>query len=495
VQIPEPGQVIRTKKMSMEGKVERLGQNRAGYEEVFFRTADGRLMKTPLDNVIVIEKLEDEDDEIMEDAAGLLAQYKKIISESRFEYDKKSGGMKQNNEDPDQRHGLYIDGKLVKTLSTKDQAENTKKRDPRFNSAEIRKIAEGGMGGINRCAPAQDVSHEHDLEDVYDKWKGDTVKVKEAGPYAHLFDKMVEASFTDILNRQHAEKPKPRQEQPIDIKYHSWTIRYRPPKKPGRAVPWQVMDRNNEIKKSGEAANEKEAVAAAQDWVNAGGDATNQQSTKSVTIDFNVDFAKEFGMQFYATITNDNSMPALLISLEPQPELKKSHIRTQKEKQKEGTTNLPCISLSAKESNDAGLRANGRYALGGNQNPGEDIMIYPLIFQSTVLDKGDRHKLGEPGLTVATSREMEEGVVNEISKSTLGSYIKKASADVADRSNMAGWKAGTQNSKYNTSDESPKETQRHAGIGRAVDKLSKSKQMPKSMNSRDDVEDVDYRDA
>ena len=171
--------------------------------------------------------------------------------------------------------------------------------------------------------------------------------------------------------------------------------------------------------------------------------------------------------------------------MEKHPQLKTSHNRAH------GESSLPCLGLTAKEANAAGLQANGRYVLGANQNPGEDIMIFPLIYQSTVQDKNEKQRLGKPGLTVATSREP----VNEISKSTLGSYIKKASADVADRSNMAGWKAGTQNSKYNTSDESPKETQRHAGIGRAVDKLSKSKQMPKSMNSRDDVEDVDYRDA
>lgn len=39
-------------------------------------------------------------------------------------------------------------------------------------------VKEGGMGGINRCAPAQDVSYEKILNDVTDKWKGQTVKVK-----------------------------------------------------------------------------------------------------------------------------------------------------------------------------------------------------------------------------------------------------------------------------------------------------------------------------
>lgn len=97
---PEPGDNIRTKKMSMEGKVERIGQNAAGYEEVFFRIADGRLMKTPVDNVIVVEKLADEDIEM-----------------------------------------------------------------------------EGSMGGINRSAPAQDVSYEHVLDDVYESWNSEKKRV------------------------------------------------------------------------------------------------------------------------------------------------------------------------------------------------------------------------------------------------------------------------------------------------------------------------------
>ena len=104
------------------------------------------------------------------------------INESKFEYDKKTGSMKKNDEDPDQRHGLYIDGKLVKTYATKEQADNIKKRESRFKDATVKKIAEGMMGGLNRCAPAQDVSYENILNDVHDKWKGQTVRVDELSP-------------------------------------------------------------------------------------------------------------------------------------------------------------------------------------------------------------------------------------------------------------------------------------------------------------------------
>lgn len=39
-------------------------------------------------------------------------------------------------------------------------------------------VEEGGQGGINRAAPAYDVSFEKVLDDVYDAWKGQKVKVK-----------------------------------------------------------------------------------------------------------------------------------------------------------------------------------------------------------------------------------------------------------------------------------------------------------------------------
>ena len=92
--IPEQGDVIRTKKMQMEGKVERLGKNRAGYDEVFFRVGDGRLMVTPLSNVVVVEKLADEEMDVMEEiidevSTELLAKYKTAAGKSASEADKR----------------------------------------------------------------------------------------------------------------------------------------------------------------------------------------------------------------------------------------------------------------------------------------------------------------------------------------------------------------------------------------------------------------------
>lgn len=156
-QVPEPGNNIRTKKNKMEGKVERISRT-----EVFFRLADGRLMKTPMNNVIVIEKLADEDDGIMEDRVDeisneVLTKYKAAAGKAATAADK-AGDIKTGNK----RFSGIVQ-------ATKKQFANDAKKT----------VQEGGMGGVNRCAPSNDVSYQDILNDVTDKWKGDTVKVNE----------------------------------------------------------------------------------------------------------------------------------------------------------------------------------------------------------------------------------------------------------------------------------------------------------------------------
>jgi len=79
----------------------------------------------------------------------LMADYEQFIAEGKVVYDKKTASMKSDTTDSDQRHGLYINGKLVKTCNTKDEASNTKKRDPKFKTATIKKIAEGSTMKAN----------------------------------------------------------------------------------------------------------------------------------------------------------------------------------------------------------------------------------------------------------------------------------------------------------------------------------------------------------
>ena len=155
-EIPEPGDVIRTKKMQMQGKVEKLGKNRAGYDEVFFRVDDGRLMVTPLSNVIVIEKLADEENSMMEDrvdeiSTELLAKYKTAAGKDASAADK-SGDFARGNK----RFSGIV--KATKKQFSNDSKKNTK---------------EGTMGGINRSAPAVDVSYEKVLDEVRAQWEAE----------------------------------------------------------------------------------------------------------------------------------------------------------------------------------------------------------------------------------------------------------------------------------------------------------------------------------
>ena len=211
-------------------------------------------------------------------------------------------------------------------------------------------------------------------------------------------------AFADILGKQEKEtqaaKPKAKV---VDIDFHGWTIKYR------NTSPseWMIIDKKGSVKKKGESPTPKDAVADAESFIKGGG-GTKQQATSNVTIDFNVDFAKEFasdGETFYATIDQDNGMPMLIFSTSPQQGLKRSHIRTQAGKVTSGTTKLPMISMSPGESNIMGLQPNGRYTLGDKISVDDTTAMFPLIFQGQVQGKGDMMKLGRPGLTVAHNRD------------------------------------------------------------------------------------------
>ena len=91
---------------------------------------------------------------------------KEFLNEARVEYDKKTGRMGINHDDPDQRHGLYLNGKLVKTYDTREQAENMKKRSPMYKDATIKKIAESKVG--------KDKEAEFRLNHEIDKQEDDT---------------------------------------------------------------------------------------------------------------------------------------------------------------------------------------------------------------------------------------------------------------------------------------------------------------------------------
>lgn len=148
-EMPEAGDTIRTNKSEMDGKVDRIEGN-----VVFFRIADGRLMKTGLNNVTVVQKLADGDSEIMEDELDevsneLLAKYKTAAGKSASAADKQG----------DYKTGDKRFKGIVK--ATNKQFDNDAKK---------RQTKEGSMGGINRSAPSNDVSYEKMLDEVYGKW-------------------------------------------------------------------------------------------------------------------------------------------------------------------------------------------------------------------------------------------------------------------------------------------------------------------------------------
>jgi len=217
-EIPERGDTIRTNKTSMDGKVESV--NESG--EVFFRIADGRLMKTHCNNVTVVEKLADENNEVMENqellelSNELLTKYKTSAADASRAADamgdiktsnkRFSGVVKATNKQfandakkavaavseeasPEQivanlgipAKGVpyinaLIQGKikfndlpqLVRMALYKkfdgmptDQNQNI---SPELLNVLKKAVAEGSMGGINRSRPAQDVSYEHVLD-------------------------------------------------------------------------------------------------------------------------------------------------------------------------------------------------------------------------------------------------------------------------------------------------------------------------------------------
>jgi hypothetical protein len=85
-----------------------------------------------------------------------LAEHRlKTLEEGKVEYNKKTGQMSRNNDDPDQRHGLYLNGKLIKTVDGADAAKNLKARDPKFKNATIKKIAEARLDPKNIATLSQ----------------------------------------------------------------------------------------------------------------------------------------------------------------------------------------------------------------------------------------------------------------------------------------------------------------------------------------------------
>lgn len=62
------------------------------------------------------------------------------VNETNYRFSSKTGQMEKDDSDPDQRHGIFINNKLVQTYNTKDEADNAVKYDKRFASGIVKKI-------------------------------------------------------------------------------------------------------------------------------------------------------------------------------------------------------------------------------------------------------------------------------------------------------------------------------------------------------------------
>jgi hypothetical protein len=412
--------------------------------------------------VIVVEKLADEDEEMMEEivdevSTELLAKYKTAAGKDASAADK-AGDYKRG----DKRFSGII-------KATKKQFAN-----------DAKPKTEGTMGGINRSRPAQDVSYQHVLDrnpktahsrvvgedtilnDVMEKWQhvnelsvdkmraykqkaasSDSFKTRplrklaksvqgvnqatqkintktgnrvgQKNTYEERLSEFVEAydpdEFKDILGKQEQEKkaaqgPAKTKIVPLDQKGR-WNVRYQVPTKELQQIRWQVLDghKNNDIAHEGTAMSDRDAVTKAQEWVD------NRSSrlaatTKNSTLDFNAKFLEQIsqGDTFYATIDEYDGKPALIYSLEPNDDLKlkKSTPRSSK-------TNLPGIPVSASLANKFNLIAHARYTFDPRIEYGNGVYIFPLVYDSSAESKTDRKYLKEPGFTVGTSdRSVDE---------------------------------------------------------------------------------------
>jgi hypothetical protein len=387
-EIPEVGDVIRTKRNEMEGKVESISGN-----EVFFRIDDGRLMKTPVTNVITITKLADCDAPMMEAELNEISRevhskYKKT-NEAKFEFDKKTGGMKKDDSDPDQRHGLYLNGKLSKTYNTKQEADNVKKRDPKYKEATVKKIAEGSMGGINRV-PNLALKYDKVLDEVKDRWKEEK-SLGEAD------------EFGKILKKQHAEKNAPSKKKTDEQEYNGWTIRWElVPKAKGAPYKWITWNKKRDpsTAKSGESPSATQAYQDATAFINAGAGEEKKFTSSHALIDFNADFSRQIvpkGITFYVNIDDGH----LLLSTLPA----KGFTKASKRAQIGGSEQFWSAPISTREATAQGLIPNGRYILGNKQELDENTDMYELQFQNVAQSSKDKVRMGAPGLIIATPRD------------------------------------------------------------------------------------------
>lgn len=212
----------------------------------------------------------------------------------------------------------------------------------------------------------------------------------------------------------------------LPLSNKNFTLHYRPQTSNLQPLKWIIKDvRKDEIKHEGSSADLKVAQHDAEEWL--ASKSGMQTSTNHVTVNFNASFAKAFaedGETLYCDIWEG---PTILVSTEPQKGFKKTVIRTPEHSRTAGAALLPVMGISPSEANSVGLDGNSRYTLGPQQDMGNDVYAYDLIWHSKV-EPGVRVPLKEPIIQTSTNMATNEGFsLNrlgqpEVSRSTDDKY-------------------------------------------------------------------------
>lgn len=144
--------------------------------------------------------------------------------------------------------------------------------------------------------------------------------------------------------------------------------------------------------------------------------------TGNATLDFNAAFTQDFfendadelgvenfKMMFVKIIPGPKLVIANTAEYEDMLELltDDGFSRTgNRQKQDQGRP-MASVTLSSKRVQDAELVANGRYILGNPEQDNDGHYVYPMKFESIVMDKRERVTFNKPAVTVASSRTEE----------------------------------------------------------------------------------------
>lgn len=341
--------------------------------------------------------------------------------------------------------------------ATKKQFDNDKKA----------RAEEGMMGGINRSAPATDVSYEKVLDDGVDAEVQAAYKSAEAPavdkPIGFILidpkegNRVLGKYRADGRSRANARRDKldnaygayrykvkpvyPGEEHLLSENKHRNRVAAVKAGQPGNftdilnrqhqdkqaqepakvvSIPfhgWEikykpdgkgqvnwVVIKGEKILQKGVANSDKEAVGAAEEWIKQGA-GEKKSINKNATIDFN----KQFVMTF---APDAQPFYATFVTQNGQPYLVMSsepHEGLTKSSIRAGG-NFPSIHVTPRVAQPVGLQPHGRYIVDVDkkedlEDPG--VAMYPLVFQGIIQDKSEREHMKGPGFTVAYSRDKD----------------------------------------------------------------------------------------